>query len=1055
MTKYTNQFLATVIAVIQAMIPAVIIIAGCGGANQSTQTTDAQPRNTEDSGVDAEAAKKSEDSKKMNVETGDTEGLQARGSIEFNAAHPFLTIDSGGNLAKVKEVLFTHDGRYLVSAGYDKNVRIYQVSTGRLVRTLRGEIGSGKQGRIYAATISPDDRSIVIGGWLGAFSGNRYRSDEDAHHIRVIDFYSGEVRMVLTGHSDVILSLSYSPDGAYILSGSGDKTARLWDAHTGSAVRTLTGHAGAVLDTAISSDGRLAVTASEDKTLRLFEIPSGRHVATLRGHDAKVSAVAYTPNSQYIVSGDANGEIRVWDGHSGQYIRQLAKQNGGVATLSVADDANRVVAGSSGGTSVSVYGLREGRLVQAFNRHQNVVLATAISRNSRYVASAGGNRHEIYIWDLDTAAVHSQIVGMGQPVWSVGFARDGMSIAFGTTLEQRQGASYQINGSLDSTFRIIADNEYDLGIVPGVPRAKDYRRAEESAGGWSLRTQDGREHATLEILRNGSVHRRLTRNAATGYDHRAFTLTPRGDMVISGGANGQLTSYYTGSGGVHREYVGHTGDILAVAVSQDGTLLVSGSNDQTIRLWHTQTGALLMTLFVATDNQWVAWTPEGYYASSPYGDRYVGWHVNMGENRPANYYPAYVFSKQFRAPSLVAYYLEEAGALGTAIQRYREGLGTQSTWTETHYQNLSELAPPRPSFVRPYSYVSEVTANSIQIKARATSDGGAPIEDIWVLVNGRKVSDDGPLKPKSRIAKRISSTEATIEMTVPLPDVTNRISVIAKNRYAESEPGTIEIERKDVAQVEKGDTIYKPNLYILTIGVSENRDPDYVLDFAHADAESIEQMFDQQSGKLYGSVSTRLLTNRNATRANILDGLDWIYRQTTQRDTAVIFLAGHGLKDDRNNYFFLPYDGDDRALSRSGVKWEEFKNVIENLPAKVILMVDTCFSGNITGTHRGPKNTMDDALRDLINSGTGVVVFTASTGRELGYEHRDWGHGAFTKSLIEGLQNRRADYNKDGHVYVKELNLYVSERVKTLTQGAQHPTTEIPATMPDFPLYSR
>ncbi|MBN2344449.1 MAG: caspase family protein [Deltaproteobacteria bacterium] len=1022
-------------------------IFGCGSAGTPQKTADA-PRQP---GPPTETGETSSE----NTLNSDRDGLHARGSSYFNAAHPFLTIDSGGNLAKVKELLFTRDGRYLVTAGYDKSVRIYHVQSGRLVRTLRGEIGEGKEGRIYAAALSPDDRNIVIGGWLGDFSGNKYRSDEAAHQIRVIDFYSGEVRHVLKGHLDVVLSLSYSPDGRYILSGSGDSTAKLWNAQSGALRTTLSGHTGAILDTAISPDGRLAATAGDDKTVRLFSIPDGRRIATLRGHSAKVSAVTFADGGRTIVSGDADGEIRIWDGKSGQFVRSLARQNGGVAGLTISADSTRVVTGSSGGTAVNIYSLRENQRVQTFDRHQNVVLATAVSPDNRYAASAGGNRHEIYIWDLDTKAVHRQIVGMGRPTWSVGFARNGSAIAFGTTPDHQPGTPYQMNGPLEQAFRIVAENEYDFGIIPGIPDANDYRTAQENVGKWSVRTLSGREHATLELRKNGRVHKRITRNSATGFDHRAFTLTPKGNLVISGGSNGKLTAYGTESGSVYREYVGHAGDILSVAVSPDGALMVSGSNDQTIRLWHTQTGSLLLTVFVAADNQWVAWTPEGYYASSPYGDRYVGWHINRGADRPADYYRAYVFSKQFRAPSLVAYYLEETGALTTAVQRYRKWLGTEATWTETDYHTLGNFAPPRPVFIRPYQYVSEVNANSIRIKARALGDGDTPIEDIWVLLNGKRVADDGPVKPKSRISKQINGTEATIEVEVPLPETTNRISVVARNRYAESEPGTIEIARKDVQQVEKGDTLYKPNLYVLAIGVSENRDPAYQLDYAHADAESIDQMFRQQSGKLYRSVYTRLITNQTATRSNILDGLEWIYRQTTQRDTAVIFIAGHGLKDDRNNYYFLPYDGDDQALTRTGVKWDEFKNVIENLPAKVILMADTCFSGNITGTHRGPKNTMDDALRDLVNSGTGVVVFTASTGREFGFEHTDWGHGAFTKALVEGLQNRRADYNKDGHVYVKELDLYISERVKALTQGAQHPTTEIPSTMPDFPLYSR
>jgi uncharacterized caspase-like protein len=94
---------------------------------------------------------------------------------------------------------------------------------------------------------------------------------------------------------------------------------------------------------------------------------------------------------------------------------------------------------------------------------------------------------------------------------------------------------------------------------------------------------------------------------------------------------------------------------------------------------------------------------------------------------------------------------------------------------------------------------------------------------------------------------------------------------------------------------------------------------------------------------------------------------------------------------------------------------------------------------------------MTDALRELINSESGVIVMTASTGNESSQERNEWGHGAFTKALIEGLEGK-ADYDRDNKVDIKEIDLFITKRVKELTQGGQHPTTEIPRTMPNFPL---
>ena len=165
---------------------------------------------------------------------------------------------------------------------------------------------------------------------------------------------------------------------------------------------------------------------------------------------------------------------------------------------------------------------------------------------------------------------------------------------------------------------------------------------------------------------------------------------------------------------------------------------------------------------------------------------------------------------------------------------------------------------------------------------------------------------------------------------------------------------------------------------------------------------------------------------------------------------AVVFIAGHGLKDNLGSYYFLPHDGDVQRLRRTAVKWIDFNDVVSNLPSKTLFLIDTCNSGSATGKRRGVQD-MTDVIKDLMQSDTGLVVMTASTGREFSAEKPAWGHGAFTKALIDGL-NGKADYNGNHRVEIKELDLYVTERVKQLTGGRQHPTTEIPNTLPNFPI---
>ena len=245
----------------------------------------------------------------------------------------------------------------------------------------------------------------------------------------------------------------------------------------------------------------------------------------------------------------------------------------------------------------------------------------------------------------------------------------------------------------------------------------------------------------------------------------------------------------------------------------------------------------------------------------------------------------------------------------------------------------------------------------------------------------------------------------------------------------------------------------------MAIGVSQYRNPDINLSFAADDALAIEELFKRQGKGLYGTIKTRVLTNEQATKNDVLDGLDWLEKETTQRDVAVIFIAGHGLNE-KGNYYFLSHDTNPKQLRRSAVNWRDFRDIISYLPSKVLLLADTCHSGAILGQGRRAlgTNSITQAVKELMEAGSGQVIMTAATGASYSFERPEWGHGAFTKALLEGLgggkKGLQADYDKDRVVTIKELDLYVTKRVKQLTEGRQKPTTIIPDSVPDFPVIS-
>ena len=128
-------------------------------------------------------------------------------------------------------------------------------------------------------------------------------------------FQSSHPLWTSQGHTSYVWSVAFSPDGRYALSGSNDKTLKLWDVSSGQAVRTFQGHSH-VYSVAFSPDGRYALSGSGDKTLKLWDVLSGQAVRTWKGHTSAVYSVAFSPDGRYALSGSSDQTFKLWDMYS-------------------------------------------------------------------------------------------------------------------------------------------------------------------------------------------------------------------------------------------------------------------------------------------------------------------------------------------------------------------------------------------------------------------------------------------------------------------------------------------------------------------------------------------------------------------------------------------------------------------------------------------------------------------------------------------------------------------------------------------------------------------
>jgi eukaryotic-like serine/threonine-protein kinase len=524
-------------------------------------------------------------------------GSQDKTAKVWEAASGKELLTLNGPSGYIASVAFSPDGQRIVTGSWDQMAKVWEAATGKELLTLKGHSGS-----VFSVAFSPDGQRIVTG------SGDKT--------AKVWEAATGKELLTLKGHTLGINAVAFSPDGQRIVTGSQDSTARVWEAATGMQLLTLIGHGSQLSSVAFSPDGQWIVTGSSDKTARVWEAVTGKELLTLKGHSLGINAVAFSPDGQWIVTGSgewsstADDTAKVWKATGSKEVLTLKGHIAEVRALAFSADGQRIVTGS-GDKTAKVWDAATGKELFTLKGHSGYIASVAFSPDGQRIVT-GSLDQTAKVWDVASRKELLTLKGHSGGVSSVAFSPDGQRIVTGSQ-DQTAKVWDSASGKELLTFR-----GHRNGIV-SVAFSADGQRIVTGSHDQTAKVWDAVSGKELLTLKCHWV--------------RSVAFSPDSLRIVTGSDDSTAKVWDATSGKELLTLKGHSGPVVSTAFSPDGQRILTGSNDETAKVWEADSGRELLTL--KTHSNWVssvALSPDGQridsnwvssVAFSPDGQRIV------------------------------------------------------------------------------------------------------------------------------------------------------------------------------------------------------------------------------------------------------------------------------------------------------------------------------------------------------------------------------------------------------------------------------------------------
>lgn len=1036
-----------------------------------------------------------------------------------------------GHRDMINMVRYMPDGQHVMTAGEDKIIKMWDVNTGIDVQSFTGHeapvkcititndgntmISGDKDGKILIWNIRGDKKpKKIINGHTDAINVITMMPDESGFMsggsdklIKHWDFSTFELIKTVEGLTGEVRAIGISPDGMRMVMGaqrSNDVELLLLDAESGAILDDALKHykgAGAAkaLQYAVLSGVAVATSIGKgdvDKDMMDFYVFDYSNIEFMQdGNSVLISQNLYLPMTAAKDEEDKTGGSMVMIAEFNEDRTQFADvknlQQWNIdypkTRALLNEDQTKVIANMK--NSIKIYDMEtavfpedrkenpnyEPPILKEFTGDIEWLTSIDMSSDYRTVVSSSEDR-SLDLWDINSGRRIRSLEGYVQPALAVEALPDGKHIIVGS--KGKNMAIWDLtNGQLVRSFDRAYDvNHIDVSndgkyLVTTATDTRFFKLWNIKSGniiGTFMEKQDDiiwvkfdeDPDYVLAATESGELKRwsipdkKIKKNLKEDYR----------DYIVKNSGNGNKVEFEESSvsvtGGVSYDD-NQSGKITDAVFTIDGKKLITTNEMGEVIIYDNTAGSKTASMALIDDYDYITYTPEYYYTSSKGASKAIAFKAEE------EIMPFEQMELRYNRPDIVAERLGFAPkklilSYEAAYNKRLKRLGF------TAEEMNSEIHLPR-LIIDYRDYPLATTEPTFEYRLSA-EDNNYKLNRINVYINDVPVYGLDGLDISSKNSNSIDQT-INVKLSSGLNEI---VTTVVNEKGYES--------LAQVFEINYDAPYYKPNLYMVSIGVSKYKESDKNLAFAAKDANDMINVF--ENDEVFGKVYSQLLTNEKVTRDNVRE-LKNFFDLAQIDDVIMIFIAGHGVLSADYDYYFASHDMDFNNPEGAGIAYEEIEMLLANSSSRnKLLIMDTCHAGEVDKdevetvkaqtTERGSQgfrsagdvvqykensfglsNTLElsKSLFGDLRKGTGATVISAAGGVEFAREGLNSDNGLFTYCFIEGIKTRRADLNRDRKYTVSEFRKYVSQRVTDLSKGQQVPTVREENISNDFRIY--